>query len=102
LVLVDYEDLWKYALFIEEKNASLKRDFVSQQQRAQNWRDAAETQKKRGDFLGKMWDEEHKFRLQLEAKNKWHWVPWALVVVESVVFAGIGAYAFATAPDPSK
>jgi hypothetical protein len=93
---VDYRDLWFYSIYLTENQARLNNDITFLEGQLLSWQTKAENQKKRNDFLMKLWDTEHKLRLKIENKsNNWQAVAWTIVVVESIIFASLSAYAIA-------
>lgn len=96
-IFEDYHLMWKYITSVEVDILSYQREVKQWQFRVDNWKEASETQRRRGDMLSKMFDEEHRLRLNIESThNKFNWVPWTLLVIESVAFGAIGVYSAAS------
>ncbi len=92
-LILDYHLLWDYSLSLELDISSYERETVQWEFRMNTWKEATEAQRARGDILSKMFDEEHELRLGLEKQHKaFGWVPWALVVVESIAIGVLGVY----------
>ena len=92
-MVLDYHTLWDYSLNLELEIASFERDAITWQLRVDVWKESAESQRARGDMLSKMFDEEHELRLKIETRQRmFGWVPWALVVVESIAIGILGVY----------
>lgn len=92
-LILDYHVIWDYSLNLELEIDSLKREAKLWEQRVDIWKSATDEQRARGDILSKLFDEEHKMRLKLEKQYRTlGWVPWTLVVVESIAFGIVGVY----------
>ena len=90
---LDYSLLWDYSLSLELEIASFERDIRSWQLRIDVWKTTAENERSRGDMLSSMFDEEHKLRLKIQRQQQMlGWVPWAIVVVESIAIGVLGVY----------
>lgn len=96
--ILDYHLLFDYALSLEAEYDYIQEKFELYQDEVDLWKAEAKRQNKRGNILSKMFDREHKFRLSLEKRDKmWNWIPWTLVVVESVAVGFLGAYSLHSA-----
>lgn len=92
-LILDYHLLWSYSLSLELEIESWKREKTDWKLRVETWKEAAEVQKSRGDQLSKLFDAEHALRLKIEKSHRTlGWIPWALVVVESVAIGVLGVY----------
>lgn len=92
-LILDYHLLWSYSLSLEAEIESWKREKIDWKLRVETWKEAAEVQRSRGDQLSELFDAEHALRLKLEKNQRaLGWVPWALVVVESVAIGILGVY----------
>ena len=92
-LILDYHLLWTYALSLESEIESWKREKVDWKIRVETWKEAAEVQRARGDQLSEVFDAEHALRLRTEKQQRaLGWVPWALVVVESIAIGILGVY----------
>lgn len=86
-IIVDYRLLWDYSLSLELDIKSFEADIKVWEMRVALWKETAESQKERGDILSSMFDAEHELRLKIERQHRaTNWIPWALVVVESIAF----------------
>jgi len=95
-VLVDYDSLFLYTAYLEERQETFSKDILTLQGKVNTWKSEAKSQKDRAEFLSNLWDTEHKLRLRMDKKNNaWRVTPWVIVIIESVVFAGISAYVLA-------
>jgi len=92
-LILDYHLLWTYSLSLELEIESWKREKKDWQLRVETWKESAEVQKARGDQLSETFDAEHALRLRIEKQQRTlGWVPWALVVVESIAIGILGVY----------
>lgn len=94
LIVIDYYRLWDYSLSLEWEIRSLNKDIDTWKLQVDIWKAATEDQKQRAETLSIMHAEERKLRLSNELKQRtFGWVPWALVIVESVAIGALGIYA---------
>ena len=94
LIVVDYYRLWDYSLSLELDIRLLNKDIDTLKMRVGIWKAATEDQKQRAETLSLMHSEERKLRLSNELKQRtFGWVPWVIVVVESVAIGALGIYA---------
>jgi hypothetical protein len=92
-LFVDYHSLWDYSLSIEDDVISMAEEIELWQFRVDGWKEESERQANYAKQLSSLFDKEHDLRLKLEKRNDMlGWVPWALVVVESVAIGVAGAY----------
>lgn len=94
LIVIDYYRLWDYSLSLEWQIESLEGTTETWKMKSDNWKTAMEDQKQRADGFYLAFNEERKLRLSNELKERvWGWVPWAIVIVESVAIGALGIYA---------
>ncbi len=93
-LVVDYRWFWDHTLTLERENALLVSMSEVQTQRVEIWKEQVESLEGEREFLSDLFDAEHGLRLKLEAKDRaLGWIPWAIVVLESVAIGAIGLYA---------
>lgn len=86
-IFTDYSGLWKYALSLEDDIISYKVEIARWKDRYELWKEAYEDEKDRSNIYFKAYKEEHAFRLRSEKGERMtRWIPWTLVVVESIMF----------------
>ena len=93
-LVVDYNWLWEHTLKLERANALLTAKAEIQAERVSLWQSQVDTLERERDYLSKLFDEEHGLRLKIENRDRaLGWIPWALVVAESIAIGAIGLYA---------
>jgi hypothetical protein len=93
-LFTDYHLLWDYSLSLENDITSMEREIELWKSRMSAWEDETKRQIAYSQQLSSLFDKEHNLRLKLEKRNDaLGWVPWALVVVESVAIGVFGVYA---------
>jgi len=92
-LVVDYNWLWDHTLTLEQERALLAAKAEVQAQRVELWQTQVESLEREREYLSKLFDSEHGLRLRLEARDRAvGWIPWAIVVLESVAIGAIGLY----------
>lgn len=96
-LVVDYDWLWDHTLTLEQESALFAAKAEVQAQRVELWQTQVESLEREREYLSKLFDSEHGLRLRLEARDRAvGWIPWAIVVLESVAIGAIGLYAGAS------
>ena len=92
-LITGYHGLWDYVIELEEHNYSLLIQADAWRQKYEIWKAAADSQKLRGDEFSDLFKQEHDKRLKAQSSDKATlWIPWTLVVVESLALAALGIY----------
>lgn len=92
-LIVEYNNILEFAIDLERYNASLLIEIDLWKQKQKLWEEESNVQQNHIDMLSTMFDDEHNLRLKLQKQNRvFQWVPWAFVVVESVLLGGLGVY----------
>lgn len=92
LLITDYHELWAYSLNLEAQIASLERELHSSNGKAELWKTATNNEKKHALFWKAAYKEERNLRLKTESGvRKTKWVPWAVVVAQSVAMAVVAS-----------
>jgi len=93
-VWIDYVALFRYAIHMEGIRGSLELELRFTRERVQLWEDQAKREKDRGDLLRVMYDQEHKKLAAWQKQSRaLAWVPWVIVVAESLVIGAVGIWA---------
>ncbi len=93
-IWIDYVSLYKYSIYMNGIRDSLELELGLTRQRVELWKQQAAREKERGDLLRVMYDQEHGRLVAWEKQSKaMAWVPWAIVVVESLVIGAVGIWA---------
>ena len=93
-IWIDYLDLHKNAVFMLAQNRSLQLELELSGQRIKLWQDQAGREKDRGDLLKVAYDEEHKKLAAWQKQSRaMAWIPWVIVVAESLVIGAVGVWA---------
>jgi len=86
--------LFRYAIHMEGIRGSLELELRFTRERVQLWEDQAKREKDRGDLLRVMYDQEHKKLAAWQKQSRaLAWVPWVIVVAESLVIGAVGIWA---------
>ncbi len=93
-IWIDYVSLYKYSIYMNGIRDSLELELGLTRQRLELWKQQAAREKERGDLLRVMYDQEHGRLVAWEKQSKaMAWVPWTLVIVESLVIGAVGIWA---------
>lgn len=91
-LLIDYHTLWAYAVSLEAEATAYKLEIGKWEARLELWRGVAEEQRRTVGLFRTAYTEEHRLRLETEGRESFYrWIPWGLMVVQSVVFVAISA-----------
>lgn len=92
-VLVAYESMWEDSDLIQEQNFSLEQEKKLWIARVNIWKQTCGLQKERGDVYFKLWESEHLLRLKVQRQQTIAtWIPWTVVILESIALATFGIY----------
>lgn len=90
LLITDYHELWKYALNLEAQIISMKIEISALNSQVEIWKTAAEWEQKHALIWKTAYGEERKLRLSMEKSDRQtKWIPWAVVVAQSIAMAAI-------------
>ena len=90
-IIIDYHWLWTEVRALEIDLKLSAKEIALREQRAEHWQQTAERIKANRDFMSKLFDAEHGYRLRLEKQSRSkEWVLWTVLVLESVAIAAIG------------
>ena len=83
---------------LEDDIASLNNDIALWKMKYDIWKEQYEDQKDVTEVYKTAYTEEHKLRLRIEKSQRTlGWVPWALVIVESLAIGVFGVYSASSA-----
>lgn len=92
-LVLDYNWLWDHTLTLEQEKALLASKASIQLERVKLWQTQVESLEREREYLSKLFDAEHGLRLKIEKRDRaLGWIPWALVVAESIAIGAIGLY----------
>jgi hypothetical protein len=94
---IDYKGLFNAAISWESLRLGLELKVSGLELRLSAHRDMVKELSRNNEWWKSLFDKEHEYRLKLEMKmsqkDKFGWVPWAMMAVESIVIGVIGSVA---------
>jgi len=97
-ILIDYADLWNYAIYLETRRHSQKLELGFQSERVDLWKAQTAEEKQTAEYMKTLFDSETARRLNENKQAKaLAWIPWSIVVVESLIVFGLSAWIVAEA-----
>ena len=94
---IDYNGLFHAAIAWESLRLELELNISGLELRLGAHRDMVKELRRNNEWWKSLFDSEHEYRLKLEMKmsnkDRFGWVPWAMVAVESIVIGIIGSVA---------